>query len=158
MLICFSCNRRDPNPELSDAIYSDLNTELDIAQKNLLAETTQNTKVAADVAAVVPQTGQQKYAKKRYFESVNSLDLYKQQVKYFEISLELRKREARARYLESLTPHGRAWPDAKEIEDYRMRLKLQKAKLNWGKKADTDLKKIVPYGTPEAQDRAQPEH
>lgn len=146
-----SCNKRDPNPELSDAIYADLKNELDIAQKNLATEESQNAKARAELDKVVPQTGQVKYASKRFFESNNNLNLYKQQVKYFEIALELRKNEAKSRYLESLTKTGRPWPDDKEIEDYKIRLKLQKAKLLWGKKPDplekTKDAKDVPRGT-----------
>ncbi len=153
LFLLVSCNKRDPNPELSDAVYLDLRTELEIAQKNLAAEETQNKKVKEDLDLVTPQTGQYKFAQKRYFESMNNLDLYKQQVKYFEISLELRKHEAKVRYLESLTKNGRPWPDNKEIEDYKIRLKLQKAKLGWGKKPEEKSaesgqeKKDVPRGT-----------
>jgi hypothetical protein len=129
-----SCQKRDPNPENSDVIYNDLKAELEIAQKNLAEEQTQNARTKKDLDAVVPQTGQRKYAQKRYFESLNNLDLYSQQAKYFEIALELRKQEAKNRYLESLTPNGRKWPDPLEIDDYRVRLKLQHAKLTWGKK------------------------
>ena len=153
LFLLLSCNKRDPNPELSDAVYIDLKTELEIAQKNLAAEESQNKKVKSELDSVTPQTGQYKYAQKRYFESQNNLNLYKQQVKYFEISLELRKQEARNRYLESLTKTGRSWPDQKEIEDYKIRLKLQKAKLDWGKKPqeksgeDSKVKSDVPRGT-----------
>ncbi len=153
LLLLVSCNKRDPNPELSDAVYLDLRTELEIAQKNLSAEEAQYKKVKEELDSVTPQTGQYKYAQKRYFESINNLDLYKQQVKYFEISLELRKHESKVRYLESLTKNGRPWPDSKEIEDYKIRLKLQKAKLSWGKKPEEkgdkegQQKKDVPRGT-----------
>jgi hypothetical protein len=140
VFIATSCNKRDPTPELSDAIYLDLKTELDIAQKNLAAEQAQNAKSRAELESVVPQTGQNKYATKRVFESDNNLDLYRQQVKYFEIGLELRKNLARHRYLESLSPGGRAWPDPAEAEDYKIRLKLQKAKLSWGKKTTPETK------------------
>lgn len=146
-----SCTKRDPNPEFSDVIYTDLQSELEIAKKNLATEDAQMIKTKSELDKVVPQTGQIKYAKNRYFESLNNLDIYRQQVKYFEISLELRRAEAKSRYLESLMASGRAWPDAKEIDDYRTRLKLQKAKLTWNKKPDIGEKaadkKSVPRGT-----------
>ncbi len=157
-----SCEKKDPNPELSDAVFLDLRTELEIAQKNLIAEETQYKKVKQDLDTVTPQTGQYKYAQKRFFESGNNLDLYKQQVKYFELSLELRKHEAKKRYLESLTKNGRPWPDQKEIDDYRIRLKLQKAKLEWGKKPEdrpvesAQNKKDVPRGTGQEKQNTSP--
>jgi hypothetical protein len=161
LFLLVSCNKRDPNPELSDVVYLDLLAELEIAQKNLTSEKAQNIKTKEDLDLVTPQTGQYKFAQKRYFESLNNLDLYKQQVKYFEINLELRKHETKVRYLESLTKNGRPWPDSKEIENYKARLKLQKAKLSWGKKpeekaADSEQeKKDVPRGTkPEGESAA----
>lgn len=159
LVIClffvFSCEKRDPNPELSDAIYLDLKNEFDIAQKNLAAELTQNSKTLAELNAVTPQTGQRKYAQKRYFESNNNLELYRQQAKYFEIGLELRKNVARERYTESFKKNGRPWPDQAEADDYKIRLKLQKAKLMWGKKPE--LAKEVPRGTGEgAAQSAEP--
>lgn len=160
-----SCNKKDPTPELSDPIYTDLSSELSIAQKNLEAEKSQCAKMKSELEQATPQTGQNKYAAKRYYESVNNLDGYKQQVKYFEIALELRKNEARARYQESLLNGGRPWIDPKEIEDYHVRLKLQKAKLTWGKKpspAEKPIdKKDVPRGTPaehDADKKSEPIH
>ncbi len=151
LLSAFSCQKRDPNPESSDVIYTDLKSELEIAQKNLVAEEAQNARTKKELDAVVPQTGQRKYAQKRYFESLNNLDLYQQQAKYFEIALELRKQEAKNRYLESLTANGRKWPDPVEIEDYRVRLKLQHAKLAWGKKDSQGKAETKPTEKPSAE-------
>ncbi len=157
-VLATSCTKRDPAPELLDTIYLDLKNELEIAQKNYAAEEVQNKKSKAEFLQVVPQTGQIKIASKRVFESNNNLDLYAQQIKYFEIGLELRKNIARARYLESLTKNGRPWPDDKEIADYKIRLKLQKEKLSWGKKPEVAEKpKDVPHGTSGGEKPATPE-
>jgi len=147
-----SCQKKDHAPELSDVIFIDLTTELDIAQKNLVSEEAQNKKTKAELDAVVPQTGQNKYAAKRYFESLNNLDLYRQQVQYFKIAVELRRSDVRYRYQESLLPGGRPMIDLKEIADYKIRLKLQKAKLSWGKKRaspeePSQKEAVVPRGT-----------
>ena len=128
------CNKKDPNPELSDEIYKDLVSELDIAKKRVADEENQYARVKKEFEIVVPQTGQIKYAQKRVFESEQNLNSYKQQAKYFEIKLEQRKIFVRERYLESFLKDGRQWPDEEEIKDYRLRLKLQRAKLDWNKK------------------------
>jgi hypothetical protein len=160
----FSCKKRDQTPELSDAIYISLKSELEIAQKNVAAEEAQLAKVTAELKQVIPQSGQNKYAKKRVFESQNNLWGYQQQAKYFEIAMEIEKNRARTRYLESLTEGGRPWPDEKEVTDYRVRLKLQRDKLSWGKKPPPGDRKIagedVPRGTPLAGDGTEkaPEH
>ena len=158
-LALLSCNKRDLNPELSDTIYLDLKNEQEIAEKNLAAEESQYTKVTIELEKVIPQTGQIKNAKKRVFESGNNIDGYRQQLKYFQIAVEIRKNEARSRYLESLAAGGRPWPDQAEIDDYRIRLKLQKEKLGWGKKPEPGKgksdTKTVPRGTTDGESAAE---
>lgn len=145
-----SCNKADPHPEKFDTIYNDLRNELEISQKNLAAEEKQLAGLKKELALVTPQTGQVKGAQKKYFESQNNLDMYKQQLKYFEIKLELRKHYVKQRYAESLKG-GRPWPDEKENADYKIRLKLQRHKLSWDKPKENEEKKptkeSVPRGT-----------
>ena len=147
LFIVFSmmgCDKKDPNPELSDEIYKDLLSELDIAKKRVSDEESQFARVKKEFEIVVPQTGQIKYAQKRVFESEQNLTSYKQQAKYFEIKLEQRKLFVRERYLESFQKNGRKWPDEEEIKDYKLRLKLQRAKLDWNKKDKKDKKEEKP--------------
>lgn len=145
-----SCNKPDPHPEKSDSIYNDLMVELDISQKNLQAEEKQLESIKKDMALVTPQTGQIKGLQKKFFESQNNLDLYKQRLKYFEIKLSLREHYVKQRYNESING-GRAWPDEKENADYKIRMKLLRDKLNWGKpkssEENTHKKENVPRGT-----------
>jgi hypothetical protein len=153
------CNKADPHPEKSDSIYTDLKNELDIAQKNLESETKQLDGLRKDLANVVPQSGQIKGAQKKVFESENTLELYKQQLKYFEVKMALREHYVRQRYHESLNG-GRPWPDLKETEDYKIRMKLQRDKLNWGKpkEKEPEMKKDVPRGTESAPQGSAPGH
>ncbi len=145
------CDKKDPNPELSDEIYKDLLSELDIAKKRVTDEEAQYARVKQEYEIVVPQTGQNKYAQKRVFESEQNLNTYRQQAKYFEIKLEQRKLFARERYLESFQKDGRKWPDDEEIKDYRLRLKLQRAKLDWNKK---DKKEEKPVDNKSAREKS----
>lgn len=139
------CRKEDPNPELADKIYQDLKTELEIAKKNTQAERDQFAKVSEELSQVVPQSGVRKFAERRVFMSEKQLDVYLQQEKYFEVKLEQRRIFVQKRYLESLLPGGRAWPDLAEQKEYEIRLKLRRAKLDWDKKN-------VPRGTASAKD------
>ena len=144
-----SCKKKDSNPEKSDVIYTDLLSEVEIARKNLEDEKKQNERVKKELLEVVPQTGQVKNAQKRVFESENNIQTYSQQLRYLEIKAEQRKHYVHQRYEESLRPGGREWPDIKENEDYAIRMKLQREKLNWGKDKPKDppKKENVPRGT-----------
>ncbi len=143
ILVCafgLSCKQEDPTPELSDKIFKDLQSELEIAKKNTEFEVSQQSKMSVELKQAVPQTGQRKFAEKRVFESASQLTVYRQQEKYFEVKLEERRIYVRKRYLESLLPNGRLWPSPEEAAEYALRLKLRRAKLEWDKRN-------VPRGT-----------
>lgn len=154
LLLVFSvytagCKHEDPTPELSDKIFKDLQSELDIAKKNTEVEIDQQAKVSQELHGAVPQTGQRGIMQRRVFDSAGQLDVYRQHEKYFEVKLEERRIYVRKRYLESLLPNGRAWPAPDEDAEYALKLKLRRAKL------DSD-KKRVPRGTASAEKAAQP--
>lgn len=138
------CKHEDPTPELSDKIFKDLQSELDIAKKNTEGEIAQQSTVAKELSQAVPQTGQRGIQQRRVFDSLNQLDVYHQQEKYFEVKLEERRIYVRKRYLESLLPKGRTWPAPEEDAEYALKLKLRRAKLDWDKKR-------VPRGTASAE-------
>ncbi len=139
-----SCDKKDPNPELSDEIYKDYAQELDLATKALEAEEKLYEKTLGEAKKVIPQTGQIKYIQKKIFDSERRVDSLKQQKQFFGIKLELRKAEAQARYKESLSG-GRKWPDEEELSLYKASIKFQRDKLAWDK--NKGMKKNVPRGT-----------
>ena len=155
-----SCKKKDSAPEKSDAIYLDLLTEVEIARKNLEDEKKQNDRVKKELSEVVPQTGQVKNARKRVFDSSNNIEIYMQQLKYLEIKAEQRKHYVHQRYEESLQTGGRPWPDLKENEDYVIRMKLQRDRLNWGKQKTkpASKKENVPRGTQKNEHAPAPSH
>lgn len=135
-----SCKKVDETPESSDPVYSDLKAELEISTKQ---EIDMKAQLAKDIKAykeTPPQTGMYTLMRNKMSTSENLLSIVQQQKKFFEIKMEQRKIEVRARYQESLRKDGRAWPDPKEIADYKIRMKLQRDKFEW----DT---KNVPRGT-----------
>ncbi|WP_148285005.1 hypothetical protein [Pseudobdellovibrio exovorus] len=153
-LILASCTKKNPNPELSDAIYMDLQEELSIADKALEEETKNLASLQKEKDAVVPQTGQVKYALKKVEDSLAKIDRLKQQKQFFEISLETRKHLVAERYEESLTEGGRPWPDEAEIADYRAIIKIQREKIAYDKVQG--MRKYVPRGTTEPASAPSP--
>lgn len=141
-----SCNKSDPTPETHDAIYLDLQSELDIATKSVEAEEKNLEKLKKELEKAIPQTGQVKYATKKVRDSEERLNELRQQKTYFEIKIERRKFEVRNRYQESLLKGGRPWPDQKEIEMYKTVTAFYRDKLQWEKTKGVK-KKDVPRGT-----------
>ncbi|MBC7464909.1 MAG: hypothetical protein H7256_02865 [Bdellovibrio sp.] len=133
LLLCFSCSKKDPHPESKDEIYSDLLAEQDIMTKSVDAAEKELVNMEKALKGAVPQTGQLKQMEIKFFESKNIFEKLKQQKQYFDIKVEERKQEVGLRYEESLTKSGRKWPDPKEIEIYKQRLKMYRDKIAWDK-------------------------
>lgn len=142
-----SCTQGDPSPELRDEVYKDLQTELEIANKSLDAETKSLENLNADLKKALPQTGQIKFATKKVRDAEDRINTLTQQKLYFEIKIEQRKALAQSRYAESLKEGGRPWPDEKEITMYRSVVKFNRDKIAWEK--TKGMKKDVPRGTGE---------
>ncbi len=140
-----SCDKVDRTPETRDEIYTDLQTELEIANKSLESEQKNLEKLKRELDKAIPQTGQVKYATKKVRDSEDRLNILAQQKTYFEIKIERRKFEVQQRYQESLKKGGRPWPDQKEIEMYKTVTAFYRNKLNWEK--TKGVKKDVPRGT-----------
>lgn len=127
-----SCNKKDPNPELKDEIYRDYLQELEIANKSIESQEKDVAKLKEELNGAIPQTGQIKYAQKKYFEAEKVLERFKQQRQFFQIKLELRKSDVQYRYEQSLVG-GKPYPDEEEIRNYKSTLKLQREKISWDK-------------------------
>ncbi len=151
-----SCNKTDPTPETSDEIYKDLLEEFEVASKGLESEQKNLQKLQQERDSAVPQTGQVKFANQKVNETLATVNKLQQQKQFFEIKIELRKSEARRKYLES-KKLGKPWPDPVEIANYKASMKLQRDKLNWEK--NKGMKKDVPRGTKEhGAEPAKAEH
>lgn len=132
-LLSFSCSKRDAHPETKDEIYSDLLAEQDIMTKSVDAAEKELTDMEKGFKAAVPQTGQLKQIETKFFEAKNAFEKLKQQKQYFDIKVEERKQEVQLRYEESFAKNGRKWPDPKEVEIYKQKLKLYRDKIAWDK-------------------------
>lgn len=149
-----SCKKENPNPELDDIIYKDLKLEYDISVKQeaeLQVQVEENRKLFLKTP---PQQGLSNVNRSKLTASENLLHTIKQQKKYFEIKIEQRKLYVQQRYKESLSAGGRPWPDPKETEDYKVRLKLQRDKFDWDARKAKEGN--VPRGTTESKIDPQP--
>lgn len=129
-----ACNKPDPNPELRDNIYHELNNQLAEVTHALEAEEKTLAGHEASLKEVVPQTGQIKFAQKRVFESQAKVDKMKQEKAWLELRVKERLQETKKTYFKAFKA-GKDWPDPKEFEEFEAQSKLQKAKRQWDVKA-----------------------
>ncbi len=134
LFLLASCNKPDPNPELKDPIYQDLLKRVKEMEGQIAEETKTLEEHKGALAKVVPQTGQNKYAQKRVFDSENKLEHLKQLKKYLEIATESRKAKDALDYTRSMNK-GEPWPDPAEFKDYLDRRKGDAIPRAWSYKA-----------------------
>lgn len=143
-----ACNKRDPNPHEKDPVYQQLNKDIAVAKgaAAYVADYINTNKI--DLLSAVPQSGEGPVFTKRVNEGINKLTYASQQVRMYEVRIAERKLYVERRYLESLTPNGRRWPDGEEIEADLLKLRLLREKV--ARVTDTLPKpevKDVPRGT-----------
>lgn len=149
-LLAFSCNKPDAKPELRDPIYQDMMAQKEITARDLAAAQKSLEEHQANLSNVVPQTGQIKYAEKRFWEAKKLVETLSQQEKYWIIRIRERIKYARTAYLKAYEK-GESWPDSKEIDEYMAEKRLRQAKKKWDVKQRMDqLKNSTPEITPES--------
>lgn len=143
LLLLVSCKSEDPNPELIDPIYNDLNAEL----KSATAALAENKKSLEDNQTKMALT---KYPDLNYISLQKDRAGYlrvqaklEQQAKYLEIRVEQRKEFARADYRRAFRA-DKPWPNPEEFEEYKARKRLRSAPRSWDKR----VPKLTRYNKP----------
>lgn len=143
-LILIACNKPDPNPELKDPIYADLEARRKQIEGEIEAEKKNLEEAQAEIDKAVPQTGQVKFAQKHYYEIKNRIEKLQQQALYYKLRHESRMQEARESYLKAYKK-GESWPDPQEFEDYRISESARTKSRNWSVKER--MEKELPSGS-----------
>lgn len=138
-----SCNKPDPNPELKDPIFNDLNSKLGSARQALEAEKKALQEHEQALRDVVPQTGQIKYAQKRVYDAQAKIQKLGQEIRYLELKIQSRKSEAKKSYLVAFKK-GEEWPNPAEYTMYDAANRLRAAKSSWDTNAR--VKALAPGG------------
>ncbi len=124
------CGRPDPNPELKDEIYADLNSQLAETTRGISEEEKKREEHKKALLEVVPQTGQNKFANKRVFDSETKITKLKQEKQWLELRIAERKASTKTKYLQAFR-NKEVWPDPAEFEQYKAEKKMRNAKRNW---------------------------
>lgn len=149
--LLLSCSKPNPNPELLDPIYMDLQNEKKSVEAEIEAEGKMRDEFADAIRKAVPHTGQIKFAQKRFFDSEGRLTKLKQRLEYYTFKIESRKKLVKVEYLKSFRKKE-PWPKPEEYKDYLVQKNLDRSPPYWVvRKRIEESKKPVPRGTKEGE-------
>lgn len=127
------CKKADPNPELKDPLYQALQTEIAAAGAAVVAAQTAVTEAEGEIKKVVPQTGQIKYAEKRYWDARNKLTQAEQKKRALEVKAEMRLWKARVANIEAFH-QDKEWSDPDALANHHSDKELEAKPRNWSVK------------------------
>lgn len=127
------CKKADPEPEKRDAIFQSYNETAAKGEGEIKAAEAAVAEALADVKAATPQTGQIKYAEKRYWEAKNKLDMTRQRVHAAKVQAEMRMWKTRTRSLEAFHK-GDEISFKEDIEAANLQAELDRWPRSWNPK------------------------
>jgi len=146
--VILGCSKPNPNPELLDPIYLDIQSELGAKESALKTAEELLKQREEEEKSVVPQTGQIKFARKRLYDAEKSIERLKQEIKYLELRLQSRKREAKQTYITAYHDK-KPWPNPSEWQTYQEKKKVMSDRGPWNVNARIEelngpKKKVAP--------------
>jgi hypothetical protein len=125
------CKKEDPNPELLDPIYVDLDQRATSAQKAYDEELKKqaDTKIALEKA--LANTIELKNAQKDLAKSQSIAVDLEQKARFYQIRAKRRLFVDRITYKAAFAKDEK-WPDPREYSDYQVNMRLQESSRNWG--------------------------
>lgn len=128
LFLLIGCKKTEENPHLKDPFYIYYSQELATQNNALKSLQDELKKKDGEVKDVVPQSGQQKGALRRFFEKETEVAKTKQAIQYLEIKLRQRQIEATKEYHDSLKS-GAPWPNEEAFINFKKQKKLQESML-----------------------------
>lgn len=148
ILFLASCRREDPNPELSDRIYQDLQREVVDIGGLIDAATKKKEEATKDLAKSGVRTMERKNAQIEIRKQDMIIQKLSELKEYYEIRAKMRLHEGRRLYRIAFQ-EGKVWPDPKEYEAYLVNKRLRAASRNWNDRVpkigqSNELASVVP--------------
>jgi hypothetical protein len=135
-LVCLTlvgCRKEDPQPELKDPIYKDLNTRAGDYEKAVTEGQTQVKDLRLAIEKTEANTIEFKNVQRDLAKAEKKLLGDEQLARYYKIRAERRKFMGRRAYREAFAA-GREWPDPSEYSDYLVNMRLREVSMNWNKR------------------------
>jgi hypothetical protein len=129
-MLLLGCSKPDPNPELKDPIYKDIEANLKASSK-LLVDTEKKLEVLLqESSGYGPRTKEKMVNLRDINKQKKIIENLKQSVAYLQIRLDRRKIQTHIDYSAAYSKK-QAWPDPKEFENYKAVKKLKEAPRSW---------------------------
>lgn len=158
-IFLLSCNKPNPNPELIDPIYFEINSEIFEVQNRIGSAEKELIEAEGELKKVVPQTGRQRYSQDKVFEIKNKIIRLEQLKKYYQIKLESQKIKSRKDYVKAFNEKS-VFPNPSRLNEYKEKQKASRMPTNWDSKKRLQEYKdsIANAGKPKAEPGGGGEH
>lgn len=147
------CNKPDPNPELLDPIYKDLQSNEKSNSDSYTSELAKQEETKKKIEEAEPNSIDLAQARKELKKSELVAVKYKQMALYYKIRAERRKVVDHITYQEAFA-QKKPWPDRTEYSKYETNVRLNSVNLNWGARVPKLKDRITNY---ERKPAAKPE-
>lgn len=127
------CKKSDPEPEKKDSLYLQFLDEEKSAQSEFDSAKVALAEAKGELSKVVPQTGQNKYAEKRFWDAKTRISKAEQRMRYLSTRAKLQMWKTR---VDSLTAFhkDKEWSNPGELEAYNTQKGLDTRPRNWSVK------------------------
>ncbi len=130
LFMVLGCKKEEPNPELLDPIWKDLDSRAASAEKSIEEEKKKQSDLDVSLRKSEPNTLERRNAERDLEKSKRmALDL-DQKLRYYKIRANRRKIVDKITYKEAFAKN-KAWPDPSEYSDYQVNMRLNEVNLNW---------------------------
>lgn len=124
------CKQEDPNPELKDPIYKDLQGRASEYKKAYEESKARIVVLRESLAKTEANSIERKDVQRDLAKTEKKLLNEEQLERYYRIRSERRKVMGRMEYKKAFS-EGKEWPEPKEYSDYLVNIRLQGAHRNW---------------------------
>ena len=130
-LILVGCKKEDPNPELLDPIFKDLEARAAAYGRNVEEAKAKIGPLKEQIEKTEARSIDLKNLEKELAKEKIKLMNSEQLERYYKIRAERRKLTGRLAYKKAFSA-DQPWPDPREYSDYLVNIRLQEANRNWG--------------------------
>lgn len=132
-LLIQGCSRPNPNPELLDPIYADLNSRSNVAKAAAESAKADIKRLNEEIKALPARDPTRKKTQEDLSKKEVQMMVAEQESLYYEIRAKQRLEYARTEYLKAFEK-GEAWPDPNDFVTYKLQRKLRDAPREWSSK------------------------
>lgn len=125
-----ACKKEDPNPELSDPIFKDLEARAAAYTRNVDESKAKIPPLEEQISKAEPRSIDLKNLQKELSKEKIKLLNSEQLARYYKIRAERRRLTGRLAYKKAFAA-DKPWPDPREYSDYLVNIRLQEANRNW---------------------------